>query len=242
MALVWFLNQDGQRYEVRSAGKTLRLYSNGVFHSQYHPNRPLLGGVWDLLYLAGFICPVDRPIKNIALLGLGGGAVVHPLLKHFQSKRLDAVELDPVHIQVAQQFFGVTDARVKIHQQDAAKWITKTKRHYDLIIDDLYGHADGEPERGVELDREWLDTLVSRLSDQGLLVINFTAMAQVRALAKPLRQLSRKAFHSGWLLSTEGYLNRVLVLTKTPITAKGFRQAVTSHLPSIDFRIQRLAV
>ena len=51
MALLWERRVEGTLYQVRSAGRTRRLYTNGVFHSQYNPVRPVTGSVWDLLLL-----------------------------------------------------------------------------------------------------------------------------------------------------------------------------------------------
>ena len=49
MAIVWQDTRDGTHYQVRTAGKTLRLYTDGVLHSQYNPVKRLTGSVWDLL-------------------------------------------------------------------------------------------------------------------------------------------------------------------------------------------------
>lgn len=54
MAIVWSRQLSGVHYEVRSAGNSLRLYTDGVFHSQYNPCRLITGHVWDLLMLPAF--------------------------------------------------------------------------------------------------------------------------------------------------------------------------------------------
>ena len=51
MAIVWQRKIKGRDYQVRSAGKSLRLYTEGVFHTQYNPDHLLSGGIWDLLAL-----------------------------------------------------------------------------------------------------------------------------------------------------------------------------------------------
>ena len=72
MALLWSEQDGDSRYEVRSAGNTRRLYTNGVFHSQYNPNNPVTGSVWDLLLLPAFFLPPGRP-RRVLVLGVGGG-------------------------------------------------------------------------------------------------------------------------------------------------------------------------
>jgi hypothetical protein len=51
MAVLWAKNIAGTCYEVRTAGRTRRLYTDGVFHSQHHPERLFDGDVWDLLMM-----------------------------------------------------------------------------------------------------------------------------------------------------------------------------------------------
>src|SRR5690606_1943682 len=78
MALIWSKRHGNVKYEVRSAGNTRRLYSNGVFHSSYNPSRAITGGVWDLLMMPAFLYPPGA-IRRVLLLGVGGGTVIRQL-------------------------------------------------------------------------------------------------------------------------------------------------------------------
>jgi len=60
---------------VRSAGYSLRLYTDGVFHTQYNPGNPLTGHIWDLLMLPAFFYEPDT-IKRVLVLGVGGVASI----------------------------------------------------------------------------------------------------------------------------------------------------------------------
>lgn len=73
MSLIWSKNVSGVQYEVRSAGSSKRLYTNGVFHSQYNPVQKITGHVWDLLMIPAFFYP-QNTIKKV--LVLGGKSVV----------------------------------------------------------------------------------------------------------------------------------------------------------------------
>ena len=57
MAVIWSKTTKDTHFEVRRAGRSVRLYSNGVFHSQYNPANPISGTVWDLLLLPAFFRP-----------------------------------------------------------------------------------------------------------------------------------------------------------------------------------------
>ena len=143
MTLLWELNTPDTHYSVRASGASIRLYSNRVFHSQWNPNKPFAGGVWDCLSLPALYRPTDQ-LKRILLLGVGGGAVIRQLQCLLDYDHLSAVEIDNHHLQVARQWFGVDDKCVDLHHDDAINWLNRYEGPaFDLIIDDLFGHSEG---------------------------------------------------------------------------------------------------
>ncbi|MGB2337807.1 MAG: hypothetical protein ACPH5V_10860, partial [Alcanivorax sp.] len=118
MALIWETEQDEVRYEVRRAGQTLRLFANGVQHSEFHPKRLLTGSVWDLLWLPALLHEPAR-FRRVLVLGLGGGSLIPPIRKLLNPDVLMAVELDGVHLQVAREVFGIDAFGVETWQGDA---------------------------------------------------------------------------------------------------------------------------
>ena len=104
MAILWQKQQAGVLYEVRIAGNSRRLYTDGVFHSQYNPNTPVTGSVWDLLMLPAFFYPPNT-IKRILVLGVGGGTIIQLLKRFVNPETITGVELNPVHLYVAKRFF-----------------------------------------------------------------------------------------------------------------------------------------
>ncbi|MEJ2060857.1 MAG: class I SAM-dependent methyltransferase, partial [Gammaproteobacteria bacterium] len=100
MAVLWEKRSGGRHYEVRGAGATRRLYTDGVFHSQFSPRRPLTGSIWDLLLLpAYFHDPSD--IRRVLVLGVGGGTVIRQFQHFIAPECIEGVELNPVHLTVA---------------------------------------------------------------------------------------------------------------------------------------------
>ena len=81
MALVWEKRVGHNHYQVRTHGATVRLYSNGVFHSQWNPRDPLKGSLWELLLLPAFFLPHGQ-VQRVLLLGVGGGALGVPRIAH----------------------------------------------------------------------------------------------------------------------------------------------------------------
>ena len=209
MALIWFKRHGDDRYEVRNAGRSLRLYTNGVFHSQYNPNRPLAGGVWDLLTLPAFLHPDGGP-KRILLLGVGGGAAARQLLHFFAPKRLVGVELDPHHIEVAHRFFELDKPPVKLVEADARRWLQRYRgAPFDLIIDDLFGGRDGDPQRAVEADSAWFRQLLRHLRPNGTLVANFVSSLELRRSGWFRNQQLRRRLPTALQLEVPKYQNAV---------------------------------
>lgn len=177
MALLWAKQSADCCYEVRSAGHSVRLYSNGVFHSQWNPNRVFSDAVWDLLGLAAF--PVATAVAGkhplrVLVLGVGGGAVIRQLLSLLDVRLIQGIDLDPTHLAISRRWFGLSGfPQVKLVVADAVDWVANYKGPaFDLVIDDLFGHSDNEVSRSVVFDRLWAARLAALVADGGALVIN----------------------------------------------------------------------
>ncbi len=181
MAVIWERKTDSCHYEVRTAGNSVRLYKNNVFHSQWNNTRPLSNGVWDLLFLPALLLP-DIEIKRVLVLGVGGGAVINQFTQLLAPVAIIGVELDAVHIQIARRFFGVQQESVELVQADALDWISRYKgEKFDVIIEDLFTEKNGEPYRIAEATAPWFRQLKKHLQPEGVLVVNFEDAMQMRA-------------------------------------------------------------
>jgi len=248
MAILWQKNLDGTRYEVRTAGKTRRLYTNGVFHSQYHPVRATTGGIWDLLMLPAFFYP-PKKIRRVLVLGVGGGAVIRQLHRYIEPAEIVGVELNPIHLEVAQRFFGVDNSMAQLHQADAIQWVRDYDGpKFDMIIEDLFGEEEGEPVRAVAADKSWCGCLARLLTRDGLLVMNFIDMSEMRHSECLSRQNLARSFKSAFQLTLPLYENVIVALLKTVadsriLYANMGKQAALSSMrqaEALNFRVRRL--
>lgn len=216
MAIIWQQQKKGVNYEVRSAGRTRRLYTDGVFHSQYNPNTPVTGSVWDLLLLPLFFHPIQS-VKRVLVLGVGGGAVINQINHFLSPQQIVAVELNPVHLYVAKRFFSVEANNLELVQGDAIRWVEKYRgEKFDVIIDDLFGEVDGEPSRAVEANERWCQQLSRLVHADGTLVMNFdTPQARQQSYWWQQRKSSavKQRWRNSYEFSTELYSNSVGVWT-----------------------------
>lgn len=197
MAILWERRIVGHHYQVRQAGKTRRLYTDNIFHTQYRPDRVLGGGYWDLLSLPALMLPAGK-VKRVLLLGVGGGAAIHSLRALVDPEHITGVELNPVHVQIMKRWFGLgkrgrTPLFTKgsdpflldLQIMDARDFIRAYKGpKFDLIIEDLYFERNGGAVRAVVMDDAWMKALRRCLHSQGMLVCNFADQRQFREASK----------------------------------------------------------
>lgn len=224
MAIEWYKQIGETCYEVRSAGATRRLYTNKVFHSQYNPDRVVQGGIWDLLALPAFAYPADC-IQRVLVLGVGGGTVLRQLQQYLQPKQIIGIELNPVHIFVAKKFFGLAKYPVQLIEADAISWLENYQgEKFDFIIDDLFGHHEGEAERVISVNKEWAHTLLKHLTADGLIVVNFGSKNELKNSALIAYKKLFNQFKTIFRLSRPEYDNAIGMFAKTKVDSKTMRE------------------
>jgi spermidine synthase len=229
MALLWSQQAGATRYEVRTAGNTLRLYTDGVFHSQYNPTNPITGSVWDLLFLPAFFYPPQR-IKRVLVLGVGGGAVIRQLLHFVDPDEIVGVELNPIHLKVAKKYFGLRGKKITLIKADAVQWSRDYRGvRFDLIIDDIFAEQNGTPARAVLADVKWFNSLIKHLNPSGVLVSNFISSREMKQCAYFTEPKLRQKFASAYQLTTPATENSVGVFLKISAESSQLRNNIKSH-------------
>lgn len=245
MAILWQKTINNTEYEVRSAGQTRRLYTDGVFHSQFNPGRAITGGVWDLLMLPAFFYPT-ADIQRVLVLGVGGGAVIHQLQRYFKPVEITGIELNPVHIMVAKRYFGVTNKLAQLVEADAVAWLENySGPAFDLIIDDLFGEEDGEPIRAVKANKLWIEKLNQHLSPDGLLVMNFISRNDLKNCAALSYKKTSSLFKSSFQFTLSHYDNAIGAFIKKPSTSQILRKNINEvdelkKSKKLNFQLRKL--
>lgn len=228
MALVWSKQVSGVSYEVRSAGNSLRLYTDGVFHSQYNSKQILTGHVWDLLLLPAFFYSREN-IKRVLVMGVAGGAVLHMLRYFFSPDEIVGVELNPVHISIGKRFFGLNKSPITLIEADAIKWLKDYQgKPFDIIIDDLFAEVEGEPVSVVKADAKWFGCMLKHLTDDGAIVRNFINKQELLESAGLKHVLISKKFKSVFQFNNCFNENYVAAYLRPVVTGKQLRMRLVN--------------
>ena len=108
--------------------------------------------------------------QNALIIGLGGGTLTKYLKKYYPDLVIDNVEMDPVVVDVAREYFGFTESRDnQVFVMDGRRFLRKNDRKYDLIFLDAY-YGDYIPFH--LLTREFLSLVKNRLTEKGVVVSN----------------------------------------------------------------------
>lgn len=229
MAVIWQKHVDGKSYEVRAAGQTRRLYTDGVFHSQYNPGRQLTGNVWDLLSLPSFFLEPDR-MQRALVLGVGGGTVLRQLRHWYPNLQVTGIEFNPIHLYIAKRFFQLDDPQLTLVEADAIEWMQcYDGPAFDLIVDDLFFEEEGEPCRAVSANRHWLQTLTDALSAHGMLSMNFIANSDLRDSAVFHNRRLQSRFKNVYRFTTPLYENAIGVFLSQPQTLNQLLQRIAEQ-------------
>ena len=112
-------------------------------------------------------------IEQVLMIGLGAGTFTTFLFNHLPKLKIDAVEINPVVVRLAKDFFRLPkDPCYRIHKQDGRKFIESSRQKYDLIFVDAYTGLDLVPKQLAGED--FFKLVRDHLSRGGLAIINLS--------------------------------------------------------------------
>jgi len=130
--------------------------------------------------------------KSCLIVGLGGGAMVRFLNRFFPDVRVDAVEIDPVIVAIARDYFGTKPGpRTRIFTEDAFAYLKRTADRYDAIYMDAFlkpsefTDVTGAP-RHLKT-AAFLKSLHNNLQAEGLVVFNLNENFETGADIESIR-------------------------------------------------------
>lgn len=81
----------------------------------------------------------DEPPQDVLVIGLGGGVIPEALHRYYPTAHIDVVEIDPVVVEAAQQFFNFRPGvGLECHTQDGRVFVKRAPRRYDMVLLDAF--------------------------------------------------------------------------------------------------------
>ncbi len=116
------------------------------------------------------IATLIQPVRRVLLIGLGGGTHARQFRLRYPDITVDAVDVDPEILDVAQRFFGVRpDARLRLHARDGRAFLKSSFEKYDLISIDAYTRTRyGSTIPPHLVTKEFFEEAAAHLTDGGV--------------------------------------------------------------------------
>lgn len=189
-----------------------------------HETRMLLGnplrGHFEYTELFHFAWLWHTNLSRVLMLGLGGGSTQRAFLHYYPSVTLESVELDPVVVQVASNYFGVAASdRHRIAVSDGRTYLKRSRGPYDLIVLDAYvKHRYGSQIPHHLATREFFELVRDRLSPDGVLAYNVITSGSLQGAdaGSAVARTLLTAFPQVFAFNAASSRNTVLIATREP--------------------------
>jgi spermidine synthase len=227
--------ERGPRVEVRVGRRGRELRIDGTTASWFDPSLPLTGSVWDALAAPLLLLPPARR-RSVLVVGLGGGSAARVVRALAPSCRIAGIEKSREVLAAARRWFDLDALGVEVIVDDAQAWLARSRRRFDLVIEDVFVGRGRMVRKPDWLPVPGLSLAARRLAPGGLLVSN--TLDESRRVARELLRL----YPSGIGIEIEDFDNRVLVAGRSSLSGRALRAAVRAEplfaatLPRLRFR------
>ncbi len=210
-----------RRVRVRRRDGGTALEIDGTWASHRLPGRATTASVWDALALPVLaLAPRARARPRVLVLGLGGGSVARMMRAIAPDARLTGVEFDPEVVRVARRVFDLDELGIEVCCEDAREFLRRTRRRFDLIVDDVFVGAGDAPCKPPGFPTPALERAAALLDPGGILVSN--SLDEAVAVLRVQRALWRSVLE----LRVEGYDNRIFAGAGRRLDARRLRREI----------------
>jgi spermidine synthase len=172
------------------------------------------------------LAPLLTEVRDVLILGASAGASLIEL-QHYFPVSVDAVDIDPEVLRLAQQYFEVRpDADTRLVAADARPFLATATRRWDFIEIDLF---QGGPDMPFYVATQEFFALVrARLAPEGIVMMNVLGSYApghdelVRAVGRTMASV----FPSVYAMPFSG--NTVLVATGNRTELEGLRERLAA--------------
>ncbi|MFO7973716.1 MAG: fused MFS/spermidine synthase [Candidatus Hydrogenedentota bacterium] len=205
-------------------GNTRMLRFDDTRQSQMSLRNPVEGG---FEYTDFFHVPMifNPEAEHVAFIGLGGGTGPKAFLHYYPNVQIDAVEIDPLVVDVARDFFSLPeDPRLKVTINDGRVFLRRARKKYDVIVMDAYSTSRYGLSLPYHLTTvEFFKIARERLKNAGCLVYNTVEVDRrlKRDRVQDLLTTLGQVFEFTYAFKAKSSLNTVLVAVKLPESSEG---------------------
>jgi len=150
-------------------------------------------------------------LKNILILGVGGGTVIELLHTQFPYAQITGVDVDPVIIDIAKKYFLQGDiSYIHFVTGDAIKYVQENNLKYDCIIVDIFvGNAVPD----FVKTKTFLSDCKKKLTKKSSLCINYLQDREYKKKSEEFDQVLRSLFShvSDFRIANNRFFNATIV-------------------------------
>jgi spermidine synthase len=161
----------------------------------------------------------NHDIKHVLMAGLGGGSTQRAWQHYYTNVLVDTVEIDPVVVDVAHTYFGVTESPIlRIHTNDARVFLRRSTNVYDVILMDAYATTRYGSSLPKHLTTKEFFTIASNhLTTNGVLAYNVIGQihGERASIIGALYRTLKEVFPQVYLFPAIESQNVVMVATKS---------------------------
>lgn len=184
----------------------------------------------DSFHIARFVRPA---VRRVLVIGLGGGTAAKQYTRYYPDATVDAVEIDPLVVDVAKKYFAVAPGdRLRIHIADGRTFLRRTRETWDLIIVDAYTtNRYGDTLPAHLATREFFGEVRSRLSEGGIFHYHCAFGGK---LPLALQKTAASVFRYTYATSGEILASDVPILTSAATALERARATPAGALPHLE--------
>jgi SAM-dependent methyltransferase len=197
-------------------------------HTAIDPNGGSTTGYWDDFAVG----PLLSRGRRALVLGMGGGASIRALRSADPRAAIDAVEIDPVVVEVAVRHFGVEPGPLlRIHTRDARRFLAAPGESYDVIQSDLFRGGPDIPSHLATV--EFYELARRRLRPGGVLMVNVFDLAPERPLLASVAATLARVYPAVFV-RTRNEMNHMLLAFPEARSRSDVQAALLTAPPAVS--------
>jgi len=186
--------------------------------------------------------------REILVLGMGAGTSIQQFQQVFPAAHIDAVEIDPEIVRIAEKYFGIKETdKVKIYTADARPFLKTSTKKYDVVELDLFTGGPYVP--FYVTTSEFYQQVKDNLEDTGVAVMNILQMTRDSELTACIVETLKSVFPSVYVIEARTRTNNMAFAFKQEISLREIKErleAAKPHYPQIagviDYGIKRIKI